>query len=119
MNRELMFSRKSDEWATPQDFFDRLDAEFEFTLDPCATEENHKTPAYYTAADDGLQKNWGGSEYSAIHRTPRYQRGYRSVTKNHSNQEPWLCFLFRQERIQDIFTITSYTGARSGSLRAG
>lgn len=60
MNRELMFSRKSDEWATPQDFFDRLDEEFEFTLDPCATEENHKTPAYYTAADDGLQKNWGG-----------------------------------------------------------
>ena len=61
MNRELMFSRKSDEWATPQDFFDRLDAEFDFTLDPCATEENHKTPAYYTAADDGLQKNWGGA----------------------------------------------------------
>lgn len=56
----VLFSSKSDEWATPQGVFDRLDAEFHFNLDPCATSDNHKCPRYYTAADDGLKKNWGG-----------------------------------------------------------
>ena len=59
-NTEVMFSSKSDEWATPQAIFDELDKEFYFNLDPCSTDENHKTPRYYTAKDDGLVKNWGG-----------------------------------------------------------
>ena len=37
-----MFSSKTDKWATPQWFFDELDKEFHFTLDPCADEFNHK-----------------------------------------------------------------------------
>ncbi len=37
MNTELMFSSKSDEWETPQDFFDKLNEEFHFTLDPIVT----------------------------------------------------------------------------------
>ena len=42
MNTEAMFSSKTDLWATPKDFFDRLDAEFGFTLDACALPENAK-----------------------------------------------------------------------------
>lgn len=60
MNNEVMFSSKSDQWATPQDFFDRLNKEFCFTLDPCATDENHKVENYFTADDNGLLQNWGG-----------------------------------------------------------
>ena len=60
MNTELMFSSKSDEWETPQDFFDKLNEEFHFTLDPCATHENHKCDKYYTKEDDGLSKDWTG-----------------------------------------------------------
>lgn len=63
MNTEVMFSRQSDEWATPQDLFDRLHAEFRFTLDPCATPENAKCERYYTAADDGLQQPWRGTAF--------------------------------------------------------
>ena len=37
-----MFSSKSDEWETPQDLFDELNKEYDFTLDPCATSENAK-----------------------------------------------------------------------------
>ena len=44
MNTDLMFSSKTDDWATPQDFFDKLNEEFNFTLDPCASLENHKCP---------------------------------------------------------------------------
>ena len=60
MNTAVMFSSKSDLWATPQDFFDELNAEFNFTLDPCATPENAKCVKYYTIEDDGLRQDWQG-----------------------------------------------------------
>lgn len=37
MNRDAMFSSKTDLWETPQDVFDRLDARFHFEVDVCAT----------------------------------------------------------------------------------
>jgi len=60
MSRNLsgMMSSKSDEWSTPQATFDELDAEFHFTLDPCATDGNHKCERYFTVDDDGLYNNW-------------------------------------------------------------
>lgn len=60
MNKEVMFSSATGVWATPQDFFDSLDAEFNFTLDPCANDENHKCEKYFTEAEDGLAQDWGG-----------------------------------------------------------
>lgn len=60
MNTEVMFSSKSNEWATPQSFFDKLNEEFGFTLDPCSTHENAKCEQHYTIEEDGLSQNWGG-----------------------------------------------------------
>ena len=60
MNTEVMFSSKTNEWATPQTLFDELDREFHFTLDPCAAPENAKCKKYYTQADDGLAQDWSG-----------------------------------------------------------
>lgn len=60
MNTSVMFSSKTDEWATPQDFFDNLNREFRFTLDPCADDRNHKCAQYYTRAQNGLLQDWGG-----------------------------------------------------------
>ena len=60
MNREVMFSSKTDMWETPQDFFDALVQEFHFTLDVCATPENAKCERYYTQKDDGLSQPWNG-----------------------------------------------------------
>ena len=34
------FLHNSDEWSTPKDFFDSLNNEFHFTLDPCASIDN-------------------------------------------------------------------------------
>lgn len=59
-NIQVMFSKNSDEWQTPQALFDELNKEFSFTLDPCATAENHKCPKYFSMAEDGLKQNWGG-----------------------------------------------------------
>lgn len=59
-NIDIMFSNKSNEWATPKDLFDDLNKEFEFTLDPCADHTNHKCSKYYTITDDGLKQDWEG-----------------------------------------------------------
>lgn len=60
MNTDLFFSNKTDQWETPQDFFDQLDSEFHFTLDPCADEMNHKCDRYFTKDQDGLKQDWSG-----------------------------------------------------------
>lgn len=59
MNNSL-FSSKSVEWETPQDFFDELNEEFHFTLDPCSTNENAKCEKHYTREQDGLLQDWTG-----------------------------------------------------------
>lgn len=46
-------------WATPPEVFVPLNAEFDFTLDPCATAETAKCLRYFTERDDGLVQDWG------------------------------------------------------------
>jgi site-specific DNA-methyltransferase (adenine-specific) len=60
MNTDTLFSSKSDEWSTPQDFFDALNAEFDFNLDPCATESNTKCGLFFSSATNGLMQIWRG-----------------------------------------------------------
>lgn len=55
-----LFTSNTNEWSTPQWFFDELNQEFGFTLDPCATDENHKCAKYYTQLSDGLSHSWAG-----------------------------------------------------------
>ena len=61
MNTDVMFSSATDNWSTPQDFFDKLNDEFHFTLDVCADETNHKCEHYYTKEIDGLSRPWIGT----------------------------------------------------------
>jgi len=65
-NLNVMYMSRSNEWATPQSFFDELDREFHFNLDPCATDQNHKCERYFTKENDGLSQNWGGAGFSVI-----------------------------------------------------
>lgn len=53
-----LFTSETDLWATPQAFYDELNKEFNFTLDPCSNHENHKCEKYFTEEDDGLSKSW-------------------------------------------------------------
>lgn len=56
----VMYSSATDEWSTPQDFFDKLNAEYEFETDVCATAENAKCARYYDKEQDGLAQEWRG-----------------------------------------------------------
>ena len=46
----VMGSSEDMTWPTPQQWFDYLDLEFKFTLDPCCSHD--------TAAEDGLAQSW-------------------------------------------------------------
>lgn len=54
------FSSASDDWQTPPAVFASLNAEFDFSIDVCASDANHKCATYFTTADDGLTKHWAG-----------------------------------------------------------
>ena len=58
MNRDLMFSSNNNDWETPQEFYKKLNNEFNFTIDPCATKENAKCDKYYTKENNGLIQDW-------------------------------------------------------------
>lgn len=85
---EVIYKSGTDEWETPQDVFDRLNEEFDFDLDPCATGQNHKCSTYYTKDQDGLSKTWGGSRvfcnppYSEIKKWVRkaYEESFKPGT---------------------------------------
>lgn len=57
---DALLSSKNMSWCTPPDFFAELDQEFHFDLDPAATDKSAKCAKYFTPADDGLSKDWGG-----------------------------------------------------------
>lgn len=71
---EALLSSKNMEWCTPQDFFDRLNAEFHFTLDAAATCRNAKCPEYYTKETDGLNKPWNLAGGGTVFCNPPYGR---------------------------------------------
>lgn len=58
-----LFTSSTDNWATPQSVFGALNKTFHFTLDVCASEDNHKCARYFTKEQDGLKQDWGGGDY--------------------------------------------------------
>jgi phage N-6-adenine-methyltransferase len=67
-----MMSSATPEWATPQNLFDDLNAEFgPFDLDPCATSDNAKCERFFTKDQDGLAQKWSGRVFM----NPPYGRG--------------------------------------------
>lgn len=70
-NMSVHFSSKSNEWTTPDDLYSKLDRVFNFTLDPCATHENHKCDKYFTIEDNGLAQSWANE---SVFMNPPYAR---------------------------------------------
>lgn len=89
MNNELFFSKKSDEWSTPQILFDNLNKEFNFNLDVAATKENAKCKYFYTINDNALLKSWIGicfcnPPYSKCNEFVK--KAYEEKMKNNANK---------------------------------
>lgn len=56
-----MFSSKSTEWETPDDFYRALDSVCHFNLDVCASHDNAKCDIFYSKENDALSKQWNGT----------------------------------------------------------
>lgn len=57
-NRGYTLPSQTVEWSTPQDLFNKLNIEFNFTVDVAATPENTKCKRFYTIETDGLVQSW-------------------------------------------------------------
>ena len=73
-----------EDWETPQALFDKLDAEYHFTLDPCATPENAKCKKFYTKEENGLTKSWAGE---VVFCNPPYSRKIGEWVKKAAEEE--------------------------------
>jgi phage N-6-adenine-methyltransferase len=60
---KIHYSSKTNEWYTPQPLYDKLNAKYNFNLDPCATSENAKCDKYFTKEDNGLIQQWDGNVF--------------------------------------------------------
>jgi len=56
-------TRDIQEWETPKELFDKINHEFHFDLDPCATPQNAKCRLYFSKEDDGLSQDWFGNVF--------------------------------------------------------
>lgn len=57
---KVHYSSDKHTWETPQDFFDKLNAVYGFTLDACAEDDTAKVSNYFTIEDDALTQDWKG-----------------------------------------------------------
>ena len=53
-----MPASQTDDWATPQNLFDELDAIHNFTLDVAASSTNHKTAKWFGLDHDSCATVW-------------------------------------------------------------
>ena len=99
-----MFSTGKDDWETPQAFFEKLNKEFVFMLDPCSTDKNAKCNWHYTEADNGLTKSWKGATAFV---NPPYSSG---------KQDDWIkkCY---EEAQQPLTTVVALLPARTDTIR--
>jgi site-specific DNA-methyltransferase (adenine-specific) len=69
------FSSATDNWSTPQDLFDRLDAVYNFEWDVCADPINTKVAGcFFTKEQNGLSFDWHKTA-SRLWMNPPYGRG--------------------------------------------
>lgn len=53
------FESAKQDWTTPDDVFIPINAEFKFTLDAAADDNNARADLFFNAEDDALTQDWG------------------------------------------------------------
>lgn len=103
--QQTMFSSNRDDWETPQDFFDKLNTQYHFTLDPCSSNTNAKCSKHYTERDNGLEQDWGGE---VVFCNPPYSRK--------GGQDLWVkkCY---EESLKPNTTVVALLPARTDTKR--
>lgn len=101
---------QSDEWETPQDLFQELNKEFNFTVDFCATEQNKKCKTCISA---GLE------HYPLWHWIDEGKRSTESIFCNppYSNPKKFIELgLFAYRFVRIVFLLKCDTSTKAWSL---
>ncbi len=114
-------------WSTPQALFDKLDAEFNFTIDVCADSDNKKVVPYFNSAMNGLAQPWTGRCWM----NPPYGREISAWMKkafesalsgalvvalvpNRSNAPWWHDYVMHADEIRFIRKKVPFVGTKKG-----
>lgn len=92
---KVMSSSNDSSWPTPQEWFNALDLEFKFSLDPCCEIATAKCKKFYTPKEDGLSKSWAGER---VFMNPPYGRQIgkwmeKAYTESRDNHATVVCFV--------------------------
>lgn len=84
MISKVLFSSNKDDWTTPKDLFFKLDSEFHFDIDACASDENALCNEYYTKTCSILDHDFVNK---SIFMNPPYGRDMYKFVKWCSEQQ--------------------------------
>lgn len=73
--RKVVFSSKSEDWATPRKLAAELVAEFGITHDVCASKKNAVVPSFWSKKDRALMQGWSTADHTRLWMNPPYGRG--------------------------------------------
>lgn len=90
MNTEVMFSSNDQTWETPLDLFNKLNYEFQFTLDVCALPLTAKCNNYYTPEINALEQDWNGN---ICWMNPEYNNAYIWMKKAYEESLKSYCIV--------------------------
>lgn len=134
---EVQAARKgkldADSYETPSWLFKWLDDEYNFDIDLCASDNNHKLPVYYTIDDSCINQDWSERGTMAFCNPP-FSRGnkekilataYKNMTENgvssvfvipcDINNIAWFEFIFEKAtKITAIIGRVNYDEPESG-----
>lgn len=82
-----LFTSQTDNRATPISFYQQLDKQFGFTLDPCADDNNHKCSKYFTKEQNWLSQCW---DNEIVFMNPPYGKTISSRVKKASEAKGWV-----------------------------
>lgn len=86
MKHKVHFSSGKDDWATPQDLFDKINAKFgPFTLDAAASSKNTKCPNFWTEKSNSLRKIWSG--HGKVWLNPPYSQSNAFLKKAYEESQ--------------------------------
>ena len=93
----------SERWATPRGLFDRLDAEFRFTLDAAADASNHKCERWIGQEEDALMTAWAcpDGNRSAVWCNPPYRKSGGGI-------RPWMLKGLETSRAGSVVVMLIY-----------
>jgi hypothetical protein len=74
--KKVLFSSDKQTWGTPKPFYRKLDAEFDFDVDVCASANNAKAAVYYDESLNCLAMDWTlGAKYLRTNNDNGYVKG--------------------------------------------